>query len=99
MKRKSSDPTLSQVAAMAGVSIATASRVLNDPTKVRPSTVEKVSAAIDALSYPRPQPVADLRNRLIVARSSRESRSPSRDPGWRCCSTPRAMWKPMRAGC
>lgn len=66
MKRKSSDPTLSQVAAMAGVSIATASRVLNDPTKVRPSTVEKVSAAIDALAYPRPQPVADLRNRLIV---------------------------------
>ena len=46
MKRKSSEPTISQVAAMAGVSIATVSRVLNDPSKVRPTTVEKVSAAI-----------------------------------------------------
>ena len=67
MKRKSSEPTISQVAAMAGVSIATVSRVLNDPSKVRPTTVEKVSAAIDTLAYPRPQPAADLRNRLIVA--------------------------------
>ena len=49
MKRKGSEPTISQVADMAGVSIATVSRVLNDPTKVRPATVEKVSAAIDAL--------------------------------------------------
>ena len=52
MKRKSSEPTISQVAAMAGVSI--------------PTTVEKVSAAIDTLAYPRPQPATDLRNRLIV---------------------------------
>lgn len=66
MKRKSSEPTISQVAAMAGVSIATVSRVLNDPSKVRPTTVEKVSAAIDTLAYPRPQPATDLRNRLIV---------------------------------
>ena len=44
MKRKGSEPTISQVADMAGVSIATVSRVLNDPTKVRPATVEKVSA-------------------------------------------------------
>ena len=41
MKRKSSEPTISQVAAMAGVSIATVSRVLNDPSKVRPTTVER----------------------------------------------------------
>ena len=67
MKRKSSEPTISQVAAMAGVSIATVSRVLNDPSKVRPTTVEKVSAAIDTLAYPRPQPATDLRNRIIVA--------------------------------
>lgn len=67
MKRKGSEPTISQVAALAGVSIATVSRVLNDPSKVRPATVEKASAAIDTLAYPRPQPAVDLRNRLIVA--------------------------------
>lgn len=66
MKRKGSEPTITQVAAMAGVSIATVSRVLNGPDKVRPSTVERVNAALDALAYPRPQPPADVRNRLIV---------------------------------
>lgn len=110
MKRKGSEPTISQVAAMAGVSIATVSRVLNDPSKVRPATVEKVSAAIDTLAYPRPQPAMDLRNRLIVAvlpnldnpfysKSSRAFRYRPRVMGWRFCSMPRATWTRTRAAC
>ena len=59
--------TIKDIARLCGVSVSTVSRVLNDPSKVRPTTVEKVSAAIDTLAYPRPQPAADLRNRLIVA--------------------------------
>ncbi len=66
MKRKSSEPTITQVAGLAGVSIATVSRVLNDPAKVRLSTVEKVMAAMDTLGYPYPAPAEQERNRLVV---------------------------------
>lgn len=48
--------TLAQVAAAAGVSRMTVSRVLRHPEKVSPATRERVLACIDALSY-RPNPL------------------------------------------
>lgn len=44
-------PTLHDVAAQAGVSTATVSRVLNFPNKVAPETRDKVNGAIAALGY------------------------------------------------
>lgn len=44
-------PTLRDVAATAGVSHQTVSRVLNTPTEVAPATRERVLAAITALDY------------------------------------------------
>jgi LacI family transcriptional regulator len=49
--------TIADVAARAGVGLATVSRVLNGHTNVRPATRERVLAAIDALQY-RPSPLA-----------------------------------------
>jgi DNA-binding LacI/PurR family transcriptional regulator len=49
--------TIADVAARAGVGLATVSRVLNGHTNVRPATRERVLAAIDALNY-RPSPLA-----------------------------------------
>lgn len=66
MKKKSAEPTITQVAEYAGVSIATVSRVLNDKGNVRPSTVERVSAAVEALSYPRAEASAPPRKGLVV---------------------------------
>ena len=43
--------TIADVAAHAGVGVATVSRVLNGRTNVRPETRERVLAAIEALSY------------------------------------------------
>ncbi len=43
--------TIKDVAAAAGVSIATVSRVLNDPTRARPETVAAVRAAMASLGY------------------------------------------------
>lgn len=45
------EPTLSDVAKLAGVSLATASRVLNGNPGVKPENREKVLAAIEALAY------------------------------------------------
>ncbi len=45
------DSTVYDVAKAAGVSIATVSRVLNAPEKVRPATRARVLAAVDALSF------------------------------------------------
>ncbi|MEM6310801.1 MAG: LacI family DNA-binding transcriptional regulator [Pseudomonadota bacterium] len=42
---------LRDVAAHAGVSVATVSRVMNAPTSVKPKTRERVEAAMDALSF------------------------------------------------
>ena len=42
---------IKDIAELAGVSIATVSRTLREPEKVRPATAEKVNKAIDALSY------------------------------------------------
>ena len=66
MKKKSAEPTVTEVAARAGVSIATVSRVLNDKGNVRSSTVERVSAAMESLGYLRPEPVVPDRKGLIV---------------------------------
>jgi LacI family transcriptional regulator, galactose operon repressor len=52
-----SPATIADVAARAGVGVATVSRVLNARTNVRPTTRAKVLAAIEALDY-RPSPIA-----------------------------------------
>ncbi|NHC15097.1 LacI family DNA-binding transcriptional regulator, partial [Motilibacter deserti] len=57
---------MSDVAKLAGVSHQTVSRVLNDSPAVRPTTRERVDAAIQALGY-RPNPAA----RALVTRRSR----------------------------
>lgn len=49
--------TIQDVAARAGVSIKTVSRVCNDAPNVRPQTRQRVEDAISALNY-RPNPVA-----------------------------------------
>ena len=43
-----SHPTLSDVAAIAGVSIKTASRVLNDSTNVAPDTADRKSTRLNS---------------------------------------------------
>ena len=50
-------PTIFDVAKLAGVSIKTVSRVINLESNVRPSTREKVEAAVEALDY-RPNAAA-----------------------------------------
>ena len=47
--------TLAQVAAYAGVSIATASRAFSDPTLVRPETIAIIRQAAVALHYKAPR--------------------------------------------
>ncbi len=53
--------TIEEVAKLAGVSVATVSRVLNNSETVRPATAEKVSAAIKALDYTPNQSARNLR--------------------------------------
>lgn len=55
--RSGSAPTISDVAARAGVSPMTVSRVINGETNVRPTTRDAVTAAIEALNY-APNPAA-----------------------------------------
>lgn len=43
--------TIKEVAATAGVSLITVSRVVNDPEKVKPATRKRVQDAMDALNY------------------------------------------------
>ena len=57
MPRAHEKPSIRDVAAAAGVSHQTVSRVLNDPSLVRSSTRERVQAAIDSLGY-RPSKAA-----------------------------------------
>src|SRR5215471_7918935 len=60
---------IADVAARAGVGVATVSRVLNGRVGVRPSTRERVIEAIDALNY-RPSSLArglSLRRTMVVA--------------------------------
>jgi LacI family transcriptional regulator len=61
------DPTVYDVASKAGVSIATVSRVMNTPEKVREGTRQKVIKAIDELQYV-PKAEAFARARKMVGR-------------------------------
>ncbi|WP_432564000.1 substrate-binding domain-containing protein [Kineococcus sp. SYSU DK003] len=45
------NPSMVQVAAVAGVSVGTVSNVLNHPEQVRPATLQKVQAAIEQLGF------------------------------------------------
>lgn len=67
MKHKGAEPTITDVARLADVSIATVSRVLNDPSKVRAATVVRVNEAIEELGYRHERPAPPQRNGLIVA--------------------------------
>ena len=58
-------PSIRDVAAAAGVSYQTVSRVLNEPALVRPSTAERVQRVIKELGY-RPSKAA----RSLVRRDS-----------------------------
>lgn len=66
MKTKSSDPTITDVANLAGVSIATVSRVLNTKENVKNSTMERVFAAMEQLGYPYGPALETEKNKLIV---------------------------------
>ena len=56
-------PTIDAVARHAGVSRQTVSNVLNAPSRVRPDTIERVRAAIDALGYRANSHARNLRTR------------------------------------
>ena len=62
MELEKKDPTIYDVARIAGVSISTISRVLNVPDKVNSETHRKVMAAIDQLGF---VPRADARARAM----------------------------------
>jgi LacI family transcriptional regulator len=62
MTKKTATATLRHVAEMAGVSIGTASRVINGKQTVKPAIRAKVQAAIDELGY-RPNAVAQSMRR------------------------------------
>ncbi len=51
MKKRTLDPTLSDVARTAGVGVGTASRAINGGVNVSPATLKKVEAAIRRLGY------------------------------------------------
>ena len=53
-------PTVNDIARVAGVSLATVDRVLNDRPGVRKVTIDKVQAAIDSLGYIRDTAAANL---------------------------------------
>jgi DNA-binding LacI/PurR family transcriptional regulator len=59
-------PVIADVARLAGVSVPTVSRVLNDPTQVRPERRKRVLDAIELLNY-RPSAAA----RALASRTSR----------------------------
>ncbi|MBC7591335.1 MAG: LacI family DNA-binding transcriptional regulator [Salinibacterium sp.] len=60
-------PTLEAVAAEAGVSRSTVSRVVNGSTQVRPDVVTAVNAAIDRLNYIPNRAARSLANRQTMA--------------------------------
>lgn len=66
MKKKSMEPTVVEVANLAGVSIATVSRALNEPQKVRASTLSGVLAAMDQLGYPHESPATVSHSEIVV---------------------------------
>ena len=56
-------PTMQAVAREAGVSLATVSNVMNQPSRVTPATRDKVRAAIERLGYIRNAAARDLKRR------------------------------------
>jgi len=52
-RRGTGRPTMAAVAALAGVSLKTVSRVVNGETPVNPDTAQRVNAASEALGYRR----------------------------------------------
>jgi DNA-binding LacI/PurR family transcriptional regulator len=65
--RRSAAPTLEAVAAAAGVSRSTVSRVVNGSPKVRPDVVITVNAAIDRLNYSPNRAARSLASRQTYA--------------------------------
>jgi DNA-binding LacI/PurR family transcriptional regulator len=65
--RRSAAPTLEAVAAAAGVSRSTVSRVVNGSPKVRPDVVSTVNAAIDRLNYSPNRAARSLASRQTYA--------------------------------
>ena len=58
-------PTVHDIAAEAGVSLATVDRVLNARPGVRQKTVDKVEAAVERLGYERDVTAANLAKKRI----------------------------------
>jgi LacI family transcriptional regulator len=63
MEQKKLKPTVNDVAKMAGVSLATVDRVLNERPGVRSVTIEKVMGAVTSLGYVRDATAANLARR------------------------------------
>ena len=75
MARRRQAVTIKHVAADAGVSLQTVSRVINHEPNVRPEMIERVRASIDKLGYVpsiAAQRMAGSRSRLILALNDRE---------------------------
>ena len=75
MARRRQAVTIKHVAADAGVSLQTVSRVINDEPNVRPAMEEKVQASIDKLGYVpsiAAQRMSGSRSYLILALNDRE---------------------------
>lgn len=68
----SSKPTITQVAELSGVSIASVSRYINNPDSVRDKTAKKIQSAIDELNYPmrfnseESNPENNMKSKLIL---------------------------------
>ena len=75
MARRRQSVTIKHVAADAGVSLQTVSRVINDEPNVRPAMKERVQASIDKLGYTpsiAAQRMSGSRSYLIMALNDRE---------------------------
>ena len=62
-------PTMREVAAVAGVSLSTVSRTLNDDPKVDPALAEKVRTAVAMLGYRRDATATNLRRVDLLSAS------------------------------
>lgn len=61
-----SQPTIREVAKLAGVALMTVSRVINDHPSVRPKTKKRVQAAIDELGYQRNEAAGMLKGQRAM---------------------------------
>ena len=85
-------PTMRDVAARAGVSLKTVSRVVNDESGVSPALVGRVRQAVDDLGF-RPNVGARVLRRADARRHTQRARSASGSAGR---ATPRGAYKPIR---